>query len=213
MYIYSKLFLSLVFYSYISVPRTYNVNVCRHSAGSTHLRCIIVAPPPPSQPHTTPAPQPATRRQHLSVSLLKKHKPETQDSTKRTCSEERWRRDTFFFFFRYIYKCFTNVHMFPLTSWTPTFFSHINAIIDNWYEYEIYCRILPLFLTAPAPLYLHFTFGFFTFPVKSTGYRISILSAWASDGHLDSARCSQPLITRQKKRTRAVDAHKVHYDY
>ncbi len=156
-----------------------------------------------------PAPQPATRRQHLSVSLLKKHKPETQDSTKRTCSEEQWWRDTFrFFLYIYTYKCFTNVHMFPLHE-LPLFFCHKNAIIDNWYEYEIYCRILPLFLTAPAPLYLHFTFGFYTFPVKSTGFRISLLSAWASDGHLDSPRCLQPVITRQKKRTRAVDAPKV----
>ncbi len=155
-----------------------------------------------------PAPQPATRRQHLSVSLLKKHKPETQDSTKRTCSEEHWRRDTFRFFF-YIYIHINALQMCTCSPFMNShfFFCHKNAIIDNWYEYEIYCRILPLFLTAPAPLYLHF--GFYTFPVKSTGFRISLLSAWASDGHLDSPRCLQPVITRQKKRTRAVDAPKV----
>lgn len=51
LYVYILKFLSLVFYSYISVPRPYNVSVRRHLASSMCLRCHCYSQIPLLQSH------------------------------------------------------------------------------------------------------------------------------------------------------------------
>lgn len=197
-YIYSKLFLYLTGVLFLHIRPT---TLCAGIRPVQHVWGVSLSlfPSPAARSACS---TPATRRQHLSVSMLKKHKPETQDSTERTRSEKRCRRDTFF---KKIYKCFTNLHMFPLPSWTPTFFlaAHTPSSTDYWYELEIYYRILLLF-QAQAQLrwsyssllaFLHF-------------HRLAITSRLSQHGLLTATsthqKCSQPFIAHLKRWTRAV---------
>lgn len=217
-YIYIYIFWTVSFTGvlfYISVPRPYNVSACRHSASSRHLRCVI-AP----NTHST-----CSTACHQEAALVCKHAEKSTNQRLETqrkglvCKNTDHRMLFFSFFINASQMCthlpyFMNSH----------FFGSINAIVDYWNEFKIYCRISPLFLTTPAQLYLHFTF-----PVKSTGCHISIHSAWVFDGHLNSpthshhspdvtdtfCRCSPSSLQllAQYRWTLPVDSHSVDRDH